>query len=392
MDPLTVSEVSRIVKDTLRAQPELEDIAVRGEVTNYADRGHHYFSIKDDKSQLKCVIWKSAAYNIEGLPLQNGAKVVVWGSIDTYPGQSTYQLNVIRCIPEGRGELFKKFLELKQKLLDEGLFAAEAKVPIPMFPEKVGIVTSEKGAALQDMVRVFMAGPGVEILTFDARVQGEGSAASIAQGIKALDGKVDLIIIGRGGGSIEDLWAFNEEVLARAVFGCNTPIISAVGHEVDEVITDYVADRRASTPTAAAEIVVQNMQSVIDEKESLAEKISVSMADIIRNSRQSIDSLDMAMWRKLIDSGLENSRSSVKGLEAGFGYAVISHIARARKSLDARETDLRTTWVAALKEKGLAALYQDGNRVTDASKFKKGQFTGLMRDGKITGEVKDIEV
>jgi exodeoxyribonuclease VII large subunit len=392
MEPLTVTEVSRIVKDTLRCNPELTDIAVRGEVTGYTDRGHHYFSLKDEANVLKCAIWKTNAGGIDCLPLKDGDRVVVWGSVTSWGGNSTYQLDVRRCEPEGRGELYKHFLEMKERLLKEGLFAPEHKKPIPMFPEKVGIVTSEKGAALQDMFRVFMTGPGVEIIVADARVQGEGAAASIARGIHALDGKADLIIIGRGGGSMEDLWAFNEEALARAVFECKTPIISAVGHEVDEVITDYVADRRVSTPTAAAELVVQNMARVVDEYRLLGESMRSAIEDSIHNARQVLDSYDMPMWKKVIGSRVGMSRKTVEGMSAELGHSLSSGLARAREALAAADTGLRTTWVAAIHENGLAALYQDGARVKDAGKFNKGKFEAMLRDGKITGEVKKIEV
>lgn len=392
MEPLTVTEVSRLVKDTLRSNPEINDIAVRGEVTGYTDKGHHYFSVKDETSVLKCAIWKGNASAIDCLPLKNGDRVVVWGSITSWGGNSTYQLDVRRCEPEGRGELYRQYLELKEKLLKEGLFAPEAKVPIPAYPQSVGIVTSEKGAALQDMVRVFMSGPGIRILTYDARVQGEGSAESIAAGISALDGEVDIIIIGRGGGSLEDLWAFNEEVLARAVFACRTPIISAVGHEVDEVITDLVADRRASTPTAAAELVVQSMQKVIDEKATLADTLVQLVEERIRCARQDLDSHDMTMWRKVLASRVENACESVRGIESCLRFSSSKHLADSRKQLAERNAVLRTTWVAAMAEKGLAAMYQDGARVRTASRFRKGKFEAVLSDGKVSGEVKDIEI
>ena len=392
MEPMTVSEVSRIVKDTLRSTPELTDIAVRGEVTGYSDRGHIYFSIKDDSSVLKCTIWKSSASSIGALPLKDGDKVVVWGSITSWGGNSSYQLDVRRCVPEGTGELYRQYLELKKRLLEEGLFDPAHKKLLPAYPNIVGIVTSEKGAALQDMAKVFMSGPGVQIITCDARVQGEGSAASIAAGIKVLDGKVDIIIIGRGGGSIEDLWAFNDEALARAVYSCQTPIISGVGHEVDEVITDHVADCRASTPTAAAELVVKGMQAVIDEKSRLMDCIALAACDRVRSSRQMLDSYDMQMRRRLLASKIEAAKASIGAIQNDLAFSLSRKISGARTALASGDAALRTTWVAAMAENGLAAMYQDGKRVHDAAAFKKGKFQAMMRDGKITGEVKDIEI
>jgi len=392
MDPLSVTEVSALVKDTLRSSPGLCDIAVRGEVTGYTDRGHRYFSLKDENSVLKCVIWKFSAGGIDCLPLKDGTKVVAWGSVTSWGGNSSYQLDVRKCTPEGRGELYRRFLELKEKLLKEGLFAPEAKVPIPAYPESLGIVTSEKGAALQDMAKVFMNGPGIDIAVADARVQGDGAAESIAAGIRALDGRVDLIIIGRGGGSLEDLWAFNEELLARAVFACRTPIISGVGHEIDEVITDLVADARASTPTAAAELVVKAMQRVLDEKKILEESIAALAHDRFACCRQELESIDMAMWRKVLASRLSGLGAEAEGLRACLGHSASMRVSGARKLLDDGGLALRTTWVAAIKEKGMAAMYQGGDRIPEASRMRKGRFEAVMKDGRVTGEVKEIEV
>jgi exodeoxyribonuclease VII large subunit len=392
MEPLSVTEISNLVKGTLKSNPALAEVAVRGEVTNYSDKKHHYFNLKDENSSIKCVIWSSCARDIDCLPLENGQKIVVWGAITTYSAGSTYQVDVRRCAPEGRGDLFKQYLELKKRLLDEGLFDPGHKKSLPKFPECIGIVTSEKGAALQDMVRVFMAGPGIEVITYDARVQGEGSAESISRGIKALDGKVDVIIIGRGGGSIEDLWAFNDEALVRTVFGCRTPIISAVGHEIDEVLTDHAADARASTPTAAAELIVKSMQTTIDEKDRVLDRMTTMLTDRVRNSRQKLDGYDMPMWSKLIASRIENSRNVLTSANMNLNHLANGTIAGARKNLAFLDSGLRTTWVAAMSENGLAALFQDGKRIRDAAAFRKGDFKGLMRDGKITGEVKDIEI
>ncbi len=392
MEPLSVTEISNLVKSTIRSNPELMEVAVRGEVTNYSEKKHHYFNLKDENSTIKCVIWSSCTRGMDCLPLENGQKVVVWGAVTTYPAGSTYQVDVRRCVPEGRGDLYRQFLELKKKLLDEGLFDPKHKKPMPAFPERVGIVTSEKGAALQDMARVFMGGPGIEVLVYDARVQGDGSAETISEGIMALDGNVDVIIIGRGGGSIEDLWAFNDEGLVRTVFKCQTPIISAVGHEIDEVLTDHAADARASTPTAAAELIVKSMQSFIEEKARIIDRINVLASDRVRNSRQELDGYDMPMWCKLIASRIENSRNALTTADTNLEHMASGRIADARKNLALLDSGLRTTWVAAMSEKGLAALFQDGKRVRDAAHFRKGDFKGLMRDGKIIGEVKDIEV
>ncbi len=392
MQPVSVSEVAKIIKDTIKNQPELIDIAVRGEVTNYAARAHHYFSIKDEKATLKCVIWSSRASKMDVLPLENGTKVVLMGSITTYPMGSIYQLDVYDCIIEGKGDLYKKFLEMKEMLLKEGLFAVERKQTIPVFPEWVGIVTSEKGAALQDMLRVFMEGPGLEIVVVDARVQGEGAAATIAQGLNSLNGKVDVIIIGRGGGSIEELWAFNEEELARAVFACETPVISAVGHEVDEVISDFVADVKVSTPTAAAELIIQTMEKLIEGYGLLTEAMHNIMEERLNSARQTLDLYDMDLRRRMVESRLGMSKTELRRIEERLTFHTLNRVALIRESIATLNTALRTTWIAGIEESGLAALYQDGKRIREAATFSKGGFEGQLRDGKIKGEVKEIEV
>lgn len=392
MEPLSVSQVSEMVRAAVRSEPSLRDIAVRGEVTGYSPKKHVYFSLKDESSTLRCVIWASRMADAGCLPLANGQKVVAWGCMTAYGGNSTYQLDVSRVAPEGQGELYARFLALKKRLYDEGLFAPGHKKPMPAFPETVGIITSGKGAALQDMAKVLMSGPGIEVVTFDARVQGEGAAESLADGIRALDGKADVIIIGRGGGPMEELWAFNDEGLARAIAACGTPVISAVGHEVDEVLSDSAADIRASTPTAAAEMVVKARQAAIDEMTGLAESVRALATDKARGARQALDMFDMEMWRRLLSHRVESSGDALLALRSGLSSAAELRLSGARAALSGCDSALRTTWVAAMAENGLAALYQDGARVRSAAGFRKGSFEALMRDGRISGEVSMIEV
>lgn len=255
----SVGQVNTYIKNMFAQDFMMNHISIKGEVSNckYHTSGHIYFTLKDTAGTLSAIMF---AGNRKGLKFQmkEGDKVVVTGSIEVYERDGKYQLYAREIELDGAGNLYQKYEELKRELEEMGMFSPEYKKPIPQYAFKVGVVTASTGAAIQDIRNVAgRRNPYVQLILYPALVQGEGAAPSIVNGIRALDALgVDLIIVGRGGGSIEDLWAFNEESVARAVFECGTPIISAVGHETDTTITDYVADLRAPTPSAAAELAV----------------------------------------------------------------------------------------------------------------------------------------
>lgn len=258
--PLSVYQLTMHIKNHL--EPAFPRLWLRGEISNFtqARSGHWYFSLKDDQAQIRSTMWRSAAQRVAIRP-RDGMDVLVAGSINVYPPRGEYTLNVETLEELGLGSLRQQFEKLKQKLQAEGLFDAEHKKALPFFPRRIGIVTSPTGAAIRDLLRVIQQRfRGPDILIYPARVQGEGAAAEIMQGLQTLDrhGACDVIIIGRGGGSEEDLWCFNDEALARAIFEAHTPIISAVGHEVDFTISDFVADLRAATPSHAGESVIRS--------------------------------------------------------------------------------------------------------------------------------------
>ncbi len=238
-------------------------VSVEGELTNVSRsaRGHLYFTLKDDAAAVDCVLWSTRAQRLK-FRLEDGLAVLVRGALTVYPQRGRFQLVADDVQPQGVGALQLAFEQLKKRLEAEGLFAAERKRPLPALPNRVGIVTSASGAALQDMLKVLRRHPHLEVVVAPATVQGEGAAAEIAAAVARLSrsGLVNVVIVGRGGGSLEDLWAFNEEVVARAVAACAVPVISGVGHEVDFTITDFVADVRAATPTQAAELVVARLE------------------------------------------------------------------------------------------------------------------------------------
>lgn len=267
----SVSSVNQYIKNMFMREYALSVVFVKGEISNckYHSSGHIYFSIKDESSQLTCVMFRGDRNGLD-FTLENGQEVVVGGSISVYERDGKYQLYAKKIVLAGDGLLSERYEQLKKKLQEAGYFDAERKLPLPTYVKTVGIVTAKTGAAIQDMMNIAARrNPYVQLVLYPAKVQGDGAAKTIVQGIQTLDEKgVDVIIIGRGGGSMEDLWAFNEEIVADAIFACRTPVISAVGHETDYTIADFVADRRAATPSEAAELAVYDVSHVIERMSS----------------------------------------------------------------------------------------------------------------------------
>jgi len=291
---LSVSELNEIVKETLESQ--LDAVWVVGEISNLRvpPSGHFYFTLKDEKSQIAAVMFRRQGAGLRFVP-ENGMAVLCFGRVGLYLVRGDLQLYVESMEPRGQGALYLAFEQLKKKLAAEGLFAEDRKRPLPFLPGSIGIVTSDKGAALYDMLRVIGDRfPDRRIVIRPVKVQGEGAAKEIAAGIEELNssGAVDVMIVGRGGGSLEDLWAFNEEWVARAIFASAAPVISAVGHEIDFTIADFVADRRAPTPTAAAEMVVPKKADLLEQLASMERVLLRGMERKIESERDS--------WRDLV--------------------------------------------------------------------------------------------
>ena len=290
-----VTEVNELVKLLLDGEPMLQSIAVTGELSNYKmyPSGHHYFTLKDATGALRCVMFKSSAVRLRFRP-ENGMQVVASGRITVFPRDGAYQLYCSALTPLGTGDLYVAYEQLKARLQEEGLFAQEHKKPLPRYPERIAIVTSSAGAAVHDMLRILRRRyPAAKVLLLPVRVQGTEAPAEIAGAIRyANRWKVaDLLITGRGGGSIEDLWAFNDERVARAIYASEIPVISAVGHEPDVTISDFVADARASTPSNAAEIAVPDQLELrrILQKDQL--RLENAVEGYLRNRREHLEEL-----------------------------------------------------------------------------------------------------
>ncbi len=276
----------------------LQAVSVKGEVSNckYHTSGHIYFTLKDSSSTLNCIMFAGDRARL-AFRLQEGQQVIVKGSVSVYERDGKYQLYVKEVTLDGAGALYEKYEQLKRELAEEGMFAPEYKQPVPKYIHTLGVVTADTGAAVRDIIQIASRrNPYVQIILYPALVQGASAAPSIVKGIRALERQgVDVMIVGRGGGSIEDLWAFNERIVAQAVFDCTVPIISAVGHETDTTIIDYVADLRAPTPSAAAELAVQKVSDIEAEILDRQEVLYGQMDRILRRKRQQADQLRMQL-------------------------------------------------------------------------------------------------
>ncbi|MDE3058960.1 MAG: exodeoxyribonuclease VII large subunit [Bacteroidota bacterium] len=287
---LTVTEITRRIKGVL--EMGFSEVWVEGEISNFKQHssGHWYFTLKDEGAQLSAVMWRSRAAQVLFRPT-DGMKVLLRGNITVYEPRGNYQIDCLQIQPLGAGELQLAFERLKKKLQAEGLFDGEHKKPLPLYPERIGIVTSPTGAAIRDMLNILTRRfPGLDIILVPVKVQGIGAAEEIAEAIHSLNdyGNVDVMIVGRGGGSLEDLWAFNEEIVARAIYDSAIPVISAVGHEIDFSIADFVADLRAPTPSAAAELVVRDRAEVLETLRNFCYTMQQHVSAIINSKKERV--------------------------------------------------------------------------------------------------------
>lgn len=316
MKILSVSQVNMYIKALLDEIPQVKNVYICGEISNfkhYYNSGHMYFTLKDDKSQLKAVMFKNDNYRLKFTP-ENGMKVICFGQVGVYERDGVYQLYCRDMQPDGVGALTIAFEQLKVQLAEEGLFDEEHKKAIPKYPQKIGVATSKMGAAVEDIKNVISRRyPLCEIIIVPTMVQGESAAQDIADSIRFIDENlgVDTIIVGRGGGSLEDLWAFNTEIVARAVYACKTPIISAVGHETDFTISDFVSDMRAPTPSAAAELAVPDIKSLIFQLNNFSVSIEKSLDFKISQCENSIKRYKDFFSKSNVDLFYANIRDKI---------------------------------------------------------------------------------
>ena len=391
----SVAQVNRYIKNMFTQDFMLNRIYVKGEVSNckYHTSGHIYFSLKDESGAIACVMFAGDRRSGLAFRMQEGQKVIVLGSVSVYERDGRYQLYAREIMPDGEGDLYRQFELLKKDLEEMGMFAQEFKQPIPFYSRTIGIVTAPTGAAIRDIMNISRRrNPYVQLVLYPALVQGEQAADSIVRGIRTLDQYgVDVIIAGRGGGSMEDLWAFNEEKVARAIFECRTPIISAVGHETDTTIADYVADLRAPTPSAAAELAVTDYWQLMSGLELYRNQLADRLEQKIHNDRQRAEYLRLRLLQASPDYQLREKKQYAADLEE-----------RLKRSMDQKLTD-RKHKIALYAERldGVSPLkkLQQGYSYTEASDGKALRSVSQVApsdlllihvtDGTIQAEVKE---
>lgn len=385
---LSVSELNNLIKELLEQEPLLSNVCVRGELSNYKiyPSGHHYFTLKDSESSLRCVMFKSSASKLRFRP-ENGMGVTVYGRVAVYPRDGAYQLYCSAIMPEGAGDLQVAFEQLKARLDSEGLFLRSHKKPLPQFPERIAIITSSAGAAVHDMIRILgHRWPMAQVVLLPVRVQGTEAPPEIVGAIKyANEFKVaDLIITGRGGGSMEDLWAFNDERVARAIYASELPVISAVGHEPDVTIADYVADVRASTPSNAAEIAVPDWHDIQDSLDAY----SIRADQAIRKKLLSLsERLESYKNKRVITdptAHIDNRRIELDHVRDRLAAAEERNLSRCRQSFVALTASLDAMSPLRVMTRGyVIAEREDGTMVKSVNMISGGDTIKLrLWDGR----------
>ncbi|MBR1532103.1 MAG: exodeoxyribonuclease VII large subunit [Eubacterium sp.] len=392
MSVYTVSQVNMYIKSLLDEIPHIKNMYIKGEISNFKhyNRGHMYFTLKDSKSQLKCVMFSGDNYRLRFEP-ENGMKVVCFGQVGVYERDGVYQLYVRDMQVDGVGDLTVAFEQLKAKLEAEGLFDESHRKPIPKYPRKVGVVTSNMGAAVEDIKNVISRRfPLCEIVICPTIVQGDLAAPDIVKSIKTLDSMegIDTIIVGRGGGSIEDLWAFNTEEVARAVYACKTPVISAVGHETDTTICDFVADLRAPTPSAAAELAVPDIASEKQRIANLSNALYDVMSVDIERRQTKLDLIKNSSPLASVDAYFTALNDNVESINARLLQSYKAIVTSADNKLVGTVRALNALSPLAVLSRGYSITKHDDTVVTSKSDVNRGDKIDItLSDGRITAEV-----
>ena len=392
----SVGQINTYIRNMFTQDFVLNRVSVRGEISNlkYHTSGHIYFTLKDASAAIACVMFAGARGGL-AFRMSNGQQVIVDGAVNVYERDGKYQLYATKIRQDGAGELYEKFLELKEELEEMGMFAPEYKQPIPKFVRRLGVVTAPTGAAIRDIVNIATRrNPGIRIILYPAKVQGEGAAESVAAGLAALDALgVDVIIVGRGGGSIEDLWAFNEETVARAIFSCHTPVISAVGHETDTTIADFVADLRAPTPSAAAELAVADVTAWLQALDEDALQLQRIMQRMIKDARSRLRECELRMRYAKPQQRLMQQKQRLDEYEERLRRAMQSLLEQTRHQLALSEERLRRLSPYEKLESGYGCiLTEDGRRIRSVSQVAPGEVVQIyLADGRMTARIQEVK-
>ena len=385
---LTVEELNEYVRRSLASDPVLHGIRLRGEISNFKRHatGHWYFSLKDSQSAIACAMFRSATVSVQFSP-RDGQQVVLFGNVGLYSKTGSYQFYADGMELDGVGELYLRMEALKSKLNQEGLFDVALKKPLPLLPKGIGIVTSATGAVIHDIARVtWRRDAGMPLYLCPVAVQGNGAAEQIARAIHTLDGmpEVDVLIVGRGGGSIEDLWPFNEEIVARAIANCAKPVVSAIGHETDFTIADFVVDLRAPTPSAAAELTVSHRDALIRDVDTLTVRLRRAGEAYIAQQAATLADIRQRLAEQTPENQLRTIGDRVNGFAQRFGFIVEQTLGNDKHRVDEAIVRLRTASPQATLQRGYALVRQEGATVQGVLQLNADlPFTVMLRDGTI---------
>lgn len=392
---LTVTQINEYIKAVIEGQPILRDVYIKGEISNFTNHyktGHLYFTLKDEGGLIRAIMFKGSAVKLKFAP-ENGMRVIAHGKVSSYVKDGQYQIYVDSMEPDGIGALYIAYEQLKSKLEQEGLFRPEYKKPLPKIPKRIGIITSPTGAAIRDIINILgRRFPFAEGVLYPALVQGDGAAATLVAGIKYFNTmkNVDVIIIGRGGGSIEDLWAFNDEALAREIFASDIPVISAVGHETDFTICDFVADRRAPTPSAAAELAVPETMELKQKIFNIIGRMDMLVMHNISNRRQRLEELAGKRVLNSPDFIVDDRRMALINLDARLENSM-KYTLSLKKELFARHTSkLEALNPMSVISRGYSAVFSDdGKLIKSVDQIEIGDSINFKTvDGDVNAVVK----
>lgn len=392
----SVSQLNLYIKNMFARESILNQISIKGEVSNckYHTSGHIYFTLKDAKGQLACVMFAGQRSGLS-FRISEGQSIIVSGSVSVYERDGKYQLYAREIHLDGTGALYEQYELLKKELAEKGYFDADKKKPIPGYARRIGIVTASTGAAIQDIIHISTRrNPYIQLILYPAKVQGEGAALSISRGIAALDQLgVDVIIAGRGGGSIEDLWAFNEKLVAETIYRCNTPVISAVGHETDTTIADYVADLRAPTPSAAAELAVCDMASLLESLRGYNRSLNLRMQQKINRQRADLSQYELRLKYTDPVYKVRQQRQYLLDLEEQLKDRMKQKLTREKHRLELCMERLRTVSPLERLRTGYGYLEREnGENVRSVEAVKEGdRLLITLQDGKIAAVAEKIE-
>lgn len=393
----SVSQINLYIKNMFANDYLLRNVQVKGELSNvkYHSSGHIYFTLKEAGSAISGVMFQSARRDGLTFTLENGQSVIISGNVAVYERDGKYQIYARSIRLEGLGNLYEAYERLKQKLYEEGLFEFEDKKEIPKYPQKVGIVTAKTGAAIQDIQNIARRrNPYVQLYLYPAQVQGEGAAKTIVKGIETLDRMgMDTIIIGRGGGSIEDLWPFNEEIVARAIYAANTPIISGTGHEIDNTIADYVADLRAPTPSAACELAIPDVMSSVYQVSQYEKRMKQSVNRRFQEIRQNLDMFSAKLENVSPQRKLDNQKIYLDSLQDKLMQGMETKFKACRHRYEILLTRLNGLSPTAKLTGGFGYLeHENGNAIQSVTDVReKDSFQVILWDGSISGTVTAVD-